>query len=171
MMNAQNMQRVETFSPSKVDNRQLRDAFGKFATGVTVITCDSADGPICIAANSFSSLSLDPALVMWAIDVKSRRCPYFSETQHFAIHVMAKEQQELVSGAAKNGNFLSDIPHGLNMENVPLIEGCLARFECKTSACHPAGDHMIVVGEVLRAEMRDGQPLVFSAGEFGSFVR
>lgn len=170
-MNAHTMHPAESFSPAEVDARKLRDAFGKFATGVTVITCDSDDGPICIAANSFSSLSLEPALVMWAVDVKSRRYPYFAKSAHFGIHVMAHEQRSLMEEAAKNGHFLNDFPHGLNMENVPLLEGCLARFECKTSACHPAGDHMIVVGEVLRAEMREGEPLVFSAGEFGSFAQ
>lgn len=170
-MNAHTMQPTESFSPQEADARKLRDAFGKFATGVTVITCDSEDGPICIAANSFSSLSLEPALVMWAVDLKSRRCPYFAETTHFAIHVMAQEQGDLMKLAAKDAHCLKDLPHGLNMESVPLLEGCLARFECKTSASHPAGDHMIVVGEVLRAEMREGEPLVFSAGALGSFQR
>lgn len=170
-MNAHTKQPAQQFSPHEVDSRKLRDAFGKFATGVTIITCDSSDGPICIAANSFSSLSLDPALVMWAVDVKSRRYAYFAEARHFAIHVMAREQQTLMEKAAQNGSFLKEMPHGLNMEGVPLIDGCLARFECKTSACHPAGDHMIVVGEVLRAEMREGEPLVFSAGDLGTFTR
>ena len=170
-MNAHTTHATESFSPHDVDTRKLRDAFGKFTTGVTVITCDSADGPVCIAANSFSSLSLEPALVMWAIDVKSRRFAYFEQAKHFAIHVMASGQRGIMEEAAKNAMFLKDLPHGLNMESVPLLEGCLARFECKTSACHPAGDHMIVVGEVLRAEMREGEPLVFSAGRLGTFAR
>lgn len=171
MMNALTMNPPQSFAPDPDDPRTLRNAFGKFATGVTVVTCASDDGPICIAANSFSSISLDPALVMWAIDQNSRRFAYFSAAEHFAIHVMAQEQRDIVEMSAKNGKYLNDLPHGLNIHDVPLIEGCLARFECKTSACHPAGDHTIVVGEVLRAEMRDGEPLVFSAGAFGGFRR
>ena len=80
-MNAISKDMSHTFVPHKDDTRTLRDAFGRFATGVTVVTCDSADGPVCITANSFSSLSLNPPLVMWAGDRNSRRFRYFHEAK------------------------------------------------------------------------------------------
>ncbi len=170
-MNMFNPDMPHVFTPNPDNTRKLRDAFGKFATGVTVVTCDSADGPVCIAANSFSSISLDPAFVMWAIDRNSSRFHYFSEAQHYAIHVMAADQSDLCQACAKDGKALQGVDASLNAEGVPLIAGCLARFECERVACHEAGDHVIVVGRVVRAEMREGEPLTFYAGKFGQFAQ
>ncbi|MEM7319159.1 MAG: flavin reductase family protein, partial [Pseudomonadota bacterium] len=91
-MNAMARHSDMVFAPDPENTRQLRDAFGKFATGVTVVTCAGADGPLCITANSFSSISLDPALVMWAPGKSSRRFPLFRDAEHYAIHVLAAEQ-------------------------------------------------------------------------------
>ncbi|WP_299613443.1 flavin reductase family protein [uncultured Tateyamaria sp.] len=157
-----------TFTPDADSSRQLRDAFGKFATGVTVITAPSADGPVAIVANSFSSVSLDPALVLWSVDRAARRFPYFEMADHYAIHVLAAEQHDVCKLAARDAHMLNDHAHHLNADGVPLIDHCLARFECRRVAAHDAGDHVIVVGQVQRTEMRDGQPLTFFAGQFGS---
>ena len=170
-MNALTMPSANRFAPTPESQRSLRDAFGKFSTGVTVVTCASDKGPVWITANSFSSISLDPALVMWAIGRHSKRFPSFVQADAFAIHVLAENQADLCQLAAKDAYGLRDVPHGLNMAGVPLLDGCLARFECKRSACHSAGDHEIVVGEVLQVEMRDGAPLAFYAGEFGTITR
>ena len=169
-MNAVTMRSGKPFTPDPTDKAQLRQAMGKFATGVTVVTCNSANGPVCITANSFSSISLDPPLVMWAVAQHARRFPYFQNAEDYAIHVLSSDQQELCDAASRNGFALKDIPHGENMSGVPLIDGCLARFECKRSACHTAGDHVIVVGQVLNIEMRDGDPLTFFGGSFGTFA-
>lgn len=170
-MNAVTMPNAKRFSPTRDNTRELRDAMGKFATGVTVVTCNSAQGPVWIAVNSFSSISLEPALVMWAVASGTRRFPHFMQAEDYAIHVLAKEQATLCDSASKDAFGLKSYPHGINMAGVPLIEGCLARFECKRTACHDAGDHVIVVGEVLQAEMRQGEPLAFYAGEYGTFAR
>lgn len=170
-MNAITMPHATRFAPDPTNTRQLRSAMGKFATGVTVVTCMSPDGPACISANSFSSISLDPAIVMWAIATGARRYPLFEHAEHYAIHVLSDAQTDLCSAASKDVHALKDIAHGSNMEGVPLIDDCLARFECKRTACHEAGDHVIVLGEVLQAEMREGNPLTFYAGEFGTFAR
>ena len=159
------------FSPDQGTSRQLRDAFGKFATGITVITVASADGPISIVANSFSSVSLDPALVLWSVDRAARRFPYFDAADHYAIHVLAAEQQDLCTQVARNAHALHDVPHTLNADGVPLIDHCLARFECRRVAAHDAGDHVIVVGQVQRTEMRNGAPLTFFGGAFGTLAR
>ena len=167
-MTMQSPNQPTVFSPDATSSRQLRDAFGKFATGITVITAPSTDGPIAIVANSFSSVSLDPALVLWSVDRTARRFPYFDAADHYAIHVLAAEQQDLCKLAARDAHMLNDHPHTLNADGVPLIDHCLARFECRRVAAHDAGDHVIVVGQVQRTEMREGQPLTFYGGNFGS---
>lgn len=170
-MNALTPDRSLAFSPDPANPRQLRDAFAKFATGVTVVTCATDDGPVCITANSFTSISLDPALVMWAPGKGSRRFPRFRAAQHYAIHVLAAEQADLCWACAKDAGALRTMRHRVSELGVPLIPGCLARFECTRVACHEAGDHVIVVGQVDRAEMRDGDALAFFAGRFGQFAQ
>lgn len=167
-MTMQTLSQPTVFSPDANSSRQLRDAFGKFATGVTMITAPSADGPVAIIANSFSSVSLDPALVLWSVDRGARRFPYFEAAGHYAIHVLAAEQHDICKLAARDAHLLNDHAHTLNADGVPLIDHCLARFECRRVAAHDAGDHVIIVGQVQRTEMRDGQPLTFFAGQFGS---
>lgn len=170
-MNAISRDMAHTFVPHKDDTRTLRDAFGRFATGVTIVTCDSDDGPICITANSFSSLSLDPALIMWAGDRNSRRFPYFHKARHFTVHVLSSQQAELCFGCSKDAHALRDIRHERCANGTPLLPDCLARFECEQHAYHDAGDHVIVVGKVLKASMSDGDALTFYAGKLGQFAK
>ena len=170
-MTMQNPNQPTVFSPDENSGRQLRDAFGKFATGITVITAASADGPVSIVANSFSSVSLDPALVLWSVDRTARRFPYFDAADHYAIHVLAAEQQDLCTQVARNVHALGDVAHHVNADGVPLIDHCLARFECRRVAAHDAGDHVIVVGQVQRTAMRHGDPLTFFAGTYGTLPR
>lgn len=170
-MNAMSTEMPLSFVPDKGDTRTLRDAFGRFATGVTIVTCTGVDGPICITANSFSSLSLDPPLIMWAADRGSKRFRYFEEAGHFAVHVLSAEQADLCFGCSRDAHALRDIPHGQNADGVPLLPDCLARFECARHAFYDAGDHAIVVGQVLRAGMRNGDALAFYAGKLGQLAQ
>ncbi len=169
-MNAHSPQMPIAFQPDAENSRLLRDAFGRFATGVTIVTAASEDGPVGITANSFSSVSLDPAMVLWAPGKSSRRFPYFEKAEHYAIHVLSSDQADLCSGFAKDAFALKDLEHTVNEHGVPLIANCLARFECKRAAAFDGGDHVIVLGDVLRAEMRDGDALAFFAGKFGQFA-
>lgn len=156
-----------TFTPNAENTRMLRDAFGRFATGVTVITAPSQDGPVGITANSFSSLSLDPALVLWSPAKGSRRFPYFENAPHFAIHILGDDQAHISGGFAKNPNAFEGLDTTTNAQGVPLINNCLARLECRHRATYPGGDHVIVVGEVTRAELREGNALAFFGGKYG----
>lgn len=161
----------QSFVPTADNTRQLRDAFGRFATGVTIVTAPSEQGPIAITANSFSSVSLDPPLVLWSPDKNSRRFPFFEKAEHYAIHILAADQDALCWNVAKNFDGLKDEPLSLNAEGVPVIEGCLARFECRQTAIYEGGDHAIVLGEVLRATMRDdGDALTFFKGQMGKMA-
>jgi flavin reductase (DIM6/NTAB) family NADH-FMN oxidoreductase RutF len=161
---------AQTFVPGPETARAFRDALGRFATGVTVVTCATADGPLGFTANSFASLSLDPPLVLWSPAKASRRYAPFVEAAHFAIHVLGAEQGGMGAGFARDGTAFGAVPWGLNAEGVPVIDGTLARFECARAALHDAGDHTIVVGQVLRASFREGEPLVFSSGRYGGFL-
>lgn len=156
---------MQAFKPDPTDTRPLRDAFGRFASGITIVTAASEDGPVGITANSFSSLSLDPPLVLWSPDAKSRRFPYFAAAQHYAIHVLAVEQVGLCHGFSKSAFAFEGLDFELSAHGVPLIKNCLARFECEQRMVYPGGDHKIVVGEVMAAEMRDGDALTFFAGQ------
>lgn len=162
---------VTSFTPDAENTRLLRDAFGRFATGVTVVTAMSEDGPVGITANSFTSVSLDPPMVLWSPSKTSRRFPYFDNATHYAIHVLAAEQETLCWGFAKDAFALKHIEHDLNAEGVPVIPNTLARFECKQAAKFEGGDHRIILGEVIRAEMRDGEGLAFFGGKHGVFTQ
>lgn len=154
------------FSTGPENTQRLRRAFARFATGVTVVTCRSEVGPVAITANSFSSISLDPPLVMWAAARDSRRYAAFASARHYAIHVLGGDQQALCDLFARNGFGLVDIAHSVNDHGVPLIDGCLARFECRQTALHDAGDHAIILGEVERVALRSGDALAFFSGKF-----
>ncbi|WP_234822503.1 flavin reductase family protein [Palleronia aestuarii] len=152
------------------DGRALRTALGRFATGVAVITVATPGGPLGITANSFASVSLDPPLVLWSPAKASRRFRPFVEADHFAIHVMGAEQGDLAGRFVREGNPFGDLTWKSDPEGTPLIDGCLARFRCRRAAVHDAGDHVIVIGDVLAASHRDGAPLVFAAGRYGGFA-
>ncbi|NVO25712.1 flavin reductase family protein [Donghicola mangrovi] len=153
-----------SFVPDPGNGRALRDAFGLFATGVTIVTTLGPEGCVAITANSFSSVSMDPPLVLWSPARASRRYPLFAGAEHYAIHVLAADQQDLAWAVAKDASALltTDLP--VNAEGVPVLPGCLARFDCRRHAIHEAGDHAIVVGEVLHATMQQGNPLAFFGG-------
>lgn len=162
-------QPVDYFVPGPGNQRQLRDAFGAFATGVTVVTAQSGQGPLGMTANSFSSLSMDPPLILWSPARKSLRFAAFTETTHFAVHVLSDQQAEIAGHFARQGHDFSAFDTENTISGVPILSGCLAVFECQTEAIHDGGDHAIVVGRVQGVQRTIGLPLVFSAGQFGSF--
>ena len=154
------------FKPHEGNTRILRDAFSKFVSGVTVVTTASEEGPVGITANSFSSLSLDPALVLWSPYTVSRRFPFFENAQYFAIHILSADQEYLCYDFAKSPFGFHNTEVSFNTKNVPLIKNCLARFECRKRAIYPGGDHVIVVGEVENVQMREDNALSFFDGKF-----
>jgi flavin reductase (DIM6/NTAB) family NADH-FMN oxidoreductase RutF len=158
---------METFDPL-VDQRAFRAALSAYATGVTVVTTDSVYGPIGITANSFASVSLDPPLVLWSPAKSSKRFNYFTGAKHFAIHVLDGHQQQLCNDFTRDKSAFDGLDWAANEDGVPLINGCLARFECILNAEHDAGDHTIIVGQVTGASTREGIPLLFQAGRFVS---
>lgn len=157
---------VMTAADPASDARAFRTALGAFTTGVTVVTTDSAEGPVAIVANSFSSVSLDPPLVLWSPAKSSRRFEHFAGSRRFAINVLAAEQASICEAVVASKTAITDTPHHLSHCGMPLIDGALATFECSLFATHDAGDHVVILGEVTRCQHRPGDPLVFHAGQY-----
>jgi flavin reductase (DIM6/NTAB) family NADH-FMN oxidoreductase RutF len=157
-----------TFDPA-AHQRLFRDVLGTFATGVTIVTAATPDGPLGMTANSFASLSLDPPLVLWSPARASGRFAAFAAADRFAIHVLGADQHDLATGFGRHragppGTLWEQGPDG-----PPLLPGCLARLICQTHASHDGGDHLLIIGRVLQASHRPGPPLVFHGGTWGGF--
>lgn len=153
------------FAPTQDKLKDYRNALGQFATGVTVVTCDTPEGPLGITANSFSSVSLEPALVLWSASKTSQRYRHFINARHYAIHILSKEQSDLCMEFSKSPNAFEKCDWLSNAQNVPLIQGCLARFECTQFAVHDAGDHSLILGHVDLVTRNEGHPLIFAQGK------
>jgi flavin reductase (DIM6/NTAB) family NADH-FMN oxidoreductase RutF len=153
------------------DARELRDVFGTFATGVTVVTAVRADGePVGMTANSFTSVSIDPPLVLWCLSVRSKSISAFSPGAPFSVHVLAHDQRELAVHFARGGRERFDIdPYWRENPRPPHIAGVLSRLDCRVHSSFLAGDHWIIVGDVLAAGKAAGEPLAFHGGLFGRF--
>jgi len=153
-------------------HRSLRDAFGQFATGVTVVTTLSeSNEPIGLTANSFASVSLEPPLVSWCIDKDSTRFNEFAQAQYFTISVLSAEQQELSNLFAMRSwddTVFDDTDWFKGLNNVPQIPNVSARFHCETAHVYEGGDHLIIVGGVLEYECDPQAPLVFFQGDYRS---
>ncbi|MEE9452878.1 MAG: flavin reductase family protein [Paracoccaceae bacterium] len=140
----------------------LRNAMGCFATGVTVVTTMTADGPLGMTVSSFASVSLDPPLVLWSPARKSARFPAFEAASHFAVHILAENQRDLAKAFAKTGiEAFEGRAYTSGIGDVPVFDQCAARFECRHTARYDGGDHLIVVGEVLRLEYTEKPPLLY----------
>lgn len=170
VQDSQAPQGVTSFVPGPDTGALLRRALGRFATGVTVVTVPTSEGAVGITANSFTSVSLDPPLVLWCPARSSRRFGHFADAPHFSIHVLGAEQFALARRFATGEGHFAIGPAGVSPEGVPVLPDPLARFDCALHAEHDGGDHVIAVGRVLRVTLRDGAPLVFSAGGYGRFA-
>jgi len=152
------------------DSKAFRQCLGKFATGVTVVTCADAAGQPCgITANSFSSVSLEPPLILWNIAKVSNSLDAYLEADHFAINVLSSAQRDVSNHFARSDHTLfDDVDYQLSKDGVPLLPGTIATFECRTREIHDCGDHHIIVGEVERFSKHEKDPLLFYSGGYRS---
>lgn len=152
--------------------KAFRSCLGQFATGVTVVTCSAADGHPCgITANSFSSVSLEPPLILWNIAKSSNSLDAYLEAESFAIHVLTEEQEELSSHFAKSDHTLfADIDYSDSDAGAPILPNCLAVLECSTQQIHDCGDHYIIIGHVDQFSVDDAEPLLFFDGRYQSLA-
>lgn len=153
-----------------IDPREFRRALGAFATGVTVVTARGPGGEtVGFTANSFTAVSLDPPLVLFCIDRAASCFATIEAASGFVVNVLADDQQALsVRFAEPHADRFVGIPTSDGPDGAKIVAGCLATLECRVEARHPGGDHVIVVGRVLRlAARRDGRPLLFFRGAYG----
>lgn len=155
-----------------VDADAFRDALGRFATGVTVVTYADEDGDHGITVNSFTSLSLSPPLVLWNCDVEATTHDRLDEGDAYAVNVLSADQQWLSDRFAGAHQEMADPFHDVAVERgatgSPLIEDSLATIDCSVEAVHPGGDHSILVGRVEEIDVSDpdADPLLFYRGEY-----
>ncbi len=151
-----------------IDKRQLRDVLGTFVTGVTVVTTSDADGKgHGVTANSFSSVSLDPPLVLWSQSVTSKSYPAFRDSEHFTINILADDQIPLSNHFAKSADDkFAAVPHSIGLGGAPVLDGAAAHLECVKVACYPGGDHVVYLGRIERMRRSSGRPLAFGSGRY-----
>ncbi len=151
------------------DAGELRRALGRFATGVTIVTTCTEDGRLeGLTANSFSSVSLYPPLVLWSLNREARSLASFVAAKWFAVNVLVSHQHGLsarFAGAVADKFAGVDYTPGLG--GCPVLNDGLAHFECSVFNQVEAGDHVIFLGRVERMRHRDGEPLLFSSGRYG----
>ncbi len=152
------------------DARELRNAFGRFATGVCIVTTRTASGLAAgLTVNSFSSVSLDPPLVAWCLGRQAPSLQAFLQADHFAVHVMAADQQALAMHFARPAaDKFADVAQAIEpgLGGLPVLKDPLARFECHKASVVDGGDHLMFIGRVMRYAYVDRAPLLFHAGRF-----
>lgn len=152
------------------DKRQLRNVLGTFTTGVTIVTTRTADGKAHgVTANSFSSVSLEPPLVLWCQALTSSSHASFMESGHFVVNILADDQIAVSNHFAKSQpDKFAGIAHEDGLGGAPVISGAAAHLECVKVAAYPAGDHVVFMGQVERVGHSGRRPLAFGGGRYMS---
>ena len=150
----------------------LRQVFGQFATGVTIVTTrDQAGQPVGMTASSFNSVSLDPPLVLWCIDRNAGCFDAFNQCDSFAIHVLNEAQSDLSTLFARKGvDRFGKVEYSQNDQGVPLLKEYCARLECSLEHRYAGGDHVIMVGRVQEMSTQEHAPLVFHRGRYAQIA-
>lgn len=153
------------------DTKDLRNLFGCFATGVTVVTTlDKNGNKVGMTANSFSSLSLNPPLLLWSIAKSSSHFSVFVEADYFAVHILTAQQEKQAKNfSQKEYDRFGTSSYSIGIGGCPLIDDCYAVFECRTfNRVDNAGDHVILIGEIEKASATESEPLIFHKGKYAS---
>ncbi|MCH1580737.1 MAG: flavin reductase family protein [Luminiphilus sp.] len=153
-----------------IDADEFRQALSRFVTGVCLVTVSDPDrGPLATTVNSFSSVSLEPALVLWSIQNSSDHLQTYTECHHFGISVLPEKQGALSGHYAQRGGH-DALPEHFTFGSLgePQLIDALAHFSCSNFAVYPGGDHQIIVGEVVAFESVEAAPLVFFNGGYRS---
>jgi len=148
--------------------REFRSALGQFATGVCLITVnDTLSGKLALTANSFSSVSLEPPLILWSIQNSSDCYREYTSCDFFGVSVLASQHEDLSNRFAKKGGHSIDPAlFTEDSQGTPRLSGALANFSCAMHNILDAGDHQIIVGRVVDFAVNDGEPLLFHGGSY-----
>jgi flavin reductase (DIM6/NTAB) family NADH-FMN oxidoreductase RutF len=148
-----------------MDNRTFRDAMGKFATGITIVSTEVAGEMKGMTVNAFMSVSLDPHLIAVSIDEKASLYDVLQENDTFGVSVLAEEQKEVSMVFAKQMAQEKPLPI-TKLKDVPVVDGALVTLACKVVEKVKAGDHVILIGEVEDLVQRDGEPVLYYGGSY-----
>ena len=153
---------------NKDRTRNLRQALGSFPTGVTVVSClDKNKNPLGFTANSFTSVSLDPKLISICIDKESFNIDSFSITKHFAVSVLSENQQSISTiFATPHEDRFKNIDWSTEETGSPIISGAVAWFDCNTQQVVDAGDHLILIGNIIAFDSTPKTPLMYLRGNY-----
>ncbi len=146
--------------------RELRQVMGRFATGVTVVTTLERDTIHGMTANAFLSVSLHPPLVLVSLG-RCRMAEMLPRTKRYGVSILAHDQGQFADHFAARGHAPEE-PQFVWHKGLPLLDGALAHLVCRVVDVHPAGDHVLWIGEVEHLYHRDGEPLLFYTGRFGT---
>lgn len=151
-------------------SRAFRDALGRYPTGVALVTAPADGRPRVMTVNSFASVSLDPPLILWSLARDTGRAGVFLNAEVFAVSVLAADQRELANACARNDDLVSSgAAWTTGALGAPLVDGAVARFECRRFAVYPGGDHDIILGEVAGFDAPRAAPsLVFHRSAYAS---
>ncbi|MCB1845748.1 MAG: flavin reductase [Halioglobus sp.] len=152
------------------DLRGYRAALGAFATGVAVVTARVDEQLLGMTINSFTSVSLDPPLVLWSVGDRASNFDALCSAERFAIHILAADQRGVSDRFAQSsGDKYAGLDWQMDDAQVPCIAACLARFRCRRFEVYPGGDHRIILGEVESFSSTSGDPLMFVQGQYLEF--
>ena len=168
---AMHASRHNTWGNVDLEPKALRNLFGSYPTGVAIVTTRTPDGrSVGLTINSFATLSLDPPLVLWSLVDRSPNLATFRECTHFAINILANGHEDLAKRFATaavpdkfDGVAVQETPEG-----IPAIDGAVTTLVCAHDDCRHVGDHLLLIGRVVRTAHQPGTPLVFHAGRFTS---
>lgn len=151
----------------------FRSIMGNYPTGVTVITTSSPEGePVGLTVNSFTSVSMDPKLISWSIDKSVSTHDIFTEQESFAVHTLAHNQGDIcMLFATKGTDRFSQIDWHSSENNLPIIHGYSGLLECKVHKTVDAGDHTMLIGEVINAHNQETEPLLYHQRVFGAIPK
>jgi flavin reductase (DIM6/NTAB) family NADH-FMN oxidoreductase RutF len=154
-----------------VTSEEFRRACGRFATGVTIASVVDAKGtPHGLTVSSFTSVSLDPPLILICLGHAVSAIHHFRAASHFGINILAEDQRALSERFARKGHDRFDgVVWQAGQTGVPLLPGALAAIECAVHRIVPMGDHDILVGEMVHAQVREGEPLLHFGGKYRKF--
>lgn len=154
--------------PTVYEPRELRNALGSFVTGVTVVTALAADGTPCgVTANSFTSVSLDPPLILWSQSLSAFSYPIFRDAKHFVVNILSDNQVDISRRfSTPNLDRFAGLDYGLGIGGVPLLKGCIANLQCVRENIYPGGDHAVFLGRVQDFSYQPLRPLAFMRGGY-----
>lgn len=157
---------------TEIDQATYRQVCGHFATGVNVITATSDGDPVGMAVNSFTSVSIDPPLVLFCAGKSSTTWPQIRAAGSFAVNILAEDQEEVSRAfASKDGDRFTGVGFRHGVTGAPILADVLAFIDCEIDAVHDAGDHELVVGRVIDMDVeRETGPLLFFRGGYADLA-